>query len=235
MKWSELKPGVQYAIIGGACLLVGAGVTAAVLLSRTEKPATIVGTLPEATATVDATGTAVPTETVDVVVVTPPPTKQPTPSTPAPKPDNRVFGQLKGIRDESGGAWTDLWIDIDTADFLTGQKALDYLTSIGDQDFYNAKYWYVRQEGAAVTSYHLPSSSAQTKVKVVMYTWPNTPAPGFYGSSMTPQNVGFGEFYDEIYMYGDTKSLRNRYYWFTVTNDVCTKLEEQPRDPYYEP
>ncbi len=228
------QAGVRYAIIGGACLLAGAAIAAIALLGGGDKQIATLEPLPEATTTVEATATTTPTQTAGAAT-TKPPTKQATPVAPAPVVDDRVFGQLKGIRDESGGAWTDLWIDIDVADYLTGQKALDYLTSRGDQDFYNAKYWYVRQEGAAVTSHKLPSSSAQTKVKVVMYTWPTVPAPGFYGPSMTKQNVNFVEFYDEIYMNGDTKGLINRYYWFTVDNDVCTKIEEQPRDPAYEP
>lgn len=233
MNWSGLKPGVRYAIIGGACLLVGVGVTAAVLLTRDAKPAATIVSLPELTATVDATGIASSTGSTGAAVT--PSAKQPTPSTPASKPDTRVFGQLKGIRDESGGAWTDLWVDIDTADFLTGSKALAYLKSIGEQAYYSDKYWYVRQDGAAITSYRLPSSNVSTKVKVVLYTWPTVPAPGFYGSNMTQQNVGFTEFYDSIYLDEDSSQLLNRYYWFTVANDVCTKIEEQPRDPYYEP
>jgi hypothetical protein len=36
-------------------------------------------------------------------------------------------------------------------------------------------------------------------------------------------------------MAGDPDGLLDRYYWFTVDGDYITIIEEQPRDPYYEP
>ncbi|MDP3631124.1 MAG: hypothetical protein Q8S43_09290 [Actinomycetota bacterium] len=233
MKWSELKPAARYAIIGGGVLLLAGIIAAVVLLGGDEKPAATLAPLPEATLTVEPTVTIEPTQAA--VATATPPVKKPTPVKPAPPVDKRIFGQLKGIRDESGGAWSDLWIDVDRADYLTGQAALDYLTSVGEDGGYSPDYWYARQEGAAVTSYKLPATGAATKVKVAMYSWPTVPAPGFYGPGMAVQNIGFGEFYDEIYMNGDTDDLINRYYWFTVTSGVCMKIQEQPRDPFYEP
>jgi hypothetical protein len=68
-----------------------------------------------------------------------------------------------------------------------------------------------------------------------MYTWPTAPAPGFYGPGMSKQVVEFGMFYDRIYMYGDDAGFLDRYYWFTLTEGRITLIEEQPRDPFYEP
>ena len=234
MKWSQLKPAARYGIIAAGAVAVVGIAAGAVLLSGGAKRGTVPVLLPEITATVDATATTAVTETAPGATTTGT-TKQPTPVEPSPTAATKAFGKLKGIRDESSGSWTALWVDMEAADFLTGGDALAWLIQNGDQDFYNKKYWYARPKGAAVTSFKLPSSNAATKVSVVMYTWPVVPSIGFYGPDMTAQKVGFGEFYDAIYMDEDSSQLLNRYYWFTVTNGVCTKIEEQPRDPYYEP
>jgi len=135
----------------------------------------------------------------------------------------------------SGGAWQELYVDIDEATYLTGQDALDWLTSRGDAEFYRAEYWYADIGGAAIRSLRIAPAGSAAPVKVVTYTWPTVPAPGFYGPSMTKQNVEFGVFYDAIVMLDDSAGLLNRYYWFTVTGEYLTRIEEQPRDPFYEP
>ncbi|MDO9557745.1 MAG: hypothetical protein Q7J82_09265 [Coriobacteriia bacterium] len=117
-----------------------------------------------------------------------------------------------------GGTWQKVWIDIDT----------------GDQEFYDPGYWYVRDEDVAITSYQIPPSGQGT-VEVPMYTYPTIPPIGFYGPSMTAQQIAFGQLYDAIYMDEDSSHLLGRYYWFTVEEDIIVAIEEQPRDPYYEP
>ena len=231
MKWADLSPTQRRLAVAGAIVLVTALVIGAYALGRSgdEEPVPA----EEPTQTLEPTQTAEPTSSA--APQTPEPQtqaqRQPTPA-PAPAPQaDRVFGLLKGIRDESGGMWSDLWIDIDTAEFLTGDAALAWLTAQGDEAFYNADYWYAKNESAAITSYRLVSPGPP----VWMYTYPVRPAPGFYGPGMSKQVVEFGTFYDRIYMYGDADGLLNRYYWFTLDGDEVTLIEEQPRDPFYEP
>ncbi|HHJ99337.1 MAG TPA: hypothetical protein ENN10_05265 [Actinobacteria bacterium] len=239
MKWSELSRTQRALAITGGVVL-GLAVVAgafALGLGLGDGPEAATDTTTDAaetTGTAEATSTEEPaTETVEPE--TPPaaePELEPPAPAPAPEPDDaRVFGRIEGIRDESGGAWAALWVDIDTAVFLTDDAALDWLTSQGDAEFYNADYWYAKPDGAAITSHRLKPSS----VKVWMYTYPTTPPIGFYGPGMAKQTVGFGEFYDAIYMAGDPDGLLDRYYWFTVDGDYITIIEEQPRDAYYEP
>jgi hypothetical protein len=241
MKWSDLSRTQRALAIAGVAVLglaIVAGAFALGLgLGDDPEAATDTATdAAEATATAEATSTGEPaTETVEPEM---PPAAEAEPepemSAPAADPpaeDARVFGRIEAIRDESGGAWTELWVDIDTAVFLTDDAALDWLTSQGDAEFYNADYWYAKPDGAAVTSHRLKPSS----VKVWMYTYPTTPPIGFYGPGMAKQTVGFGEFYDAIYMAGDPDGLLDRHYWFTVDGDYITIIEEQPRDAYYEP
>ena len=230
--WRGLDRKIQLALGLAAFAVVGGAIAAAVAFSGGDADATrLPGKLAETTATAAGEQTATAAEESPVVPSTPA-DKKPTPSEPS-QPD-RVFGALRGIRDESGGSWQEVWIDIDTADFLTGSAALAYLTSQGDQDFYDPDYWYVRDEGVAITSYRIPPSG-QGVVNVTMYTYPNIPSIGFYGPSMDKQDVSFGQFYDAIYMDEDSSHLLGRYYWFTVEEDVIVDIEEQPRDPYYEP
>jgi|GEM_PF-2089181 len=237
--WRGLDPKARIALIAAAVVLVAGIATAIVLLGGDDAE------LPEAPA-----GLADTTETTqtpelepgdtdndeaseDDVVALPstPVEKEPTPTEPS--DEERVFGALRGIRDESGGSWQELWIDIDTADFLTGDAALAYLTSQGDQDFYSSDYWYVRDEGVAITSYRIPPSGQG--ITVTMYTFPSMPPIGFYGPDMDPQEITFGYLYDAIYMNNDSSGLLGRYFWFTVEEGTVVAIEEQPRDPYYEP
>jgi hypothetical protein len=235
MKWNELSRKQRTLAIAGATVLGIAVIAGAFALGMSlgDEPDTSADAGSDAT---EATGTAETTSTDEPATEPEAAPVVPAQEAPAPVPtpppaDPRVFGQLKGIRDESGGSWAELWVDIDTAVFLTGNAALDWLTSQGDAEFYNANYWYTKPDGVAITSHRLKPNS----VKVWMYTYPTVPGIGFYGPGMTKQTVGFGEFYDAIYMAGDPSSLLNRYYWFTVNGDYITIIEEQPRDPYYEP
>jgi hypothetical protein len=239
MKWSELSRTQRTLAIAGAAVLglavIGGAFALGANLGDDPEPApeTVTNAL-ETSGTAEATSTGEPAAETAEPEAPPADEPEPKPSTPAPAPrpdDARVFGELKGIRDESGGAWTELWVDIDAADFLTGDAALAWLASQGDTEFYNANYWYARPDGAAITSHRLKPNS----VKVWMYTYPTRPPIGFYGPGMEKQTVGFGEFYDAIYMAGDPDGLLDRYYWFTVEDDYITIIEEQPRDPYYEP
>jgi hypothetical protein len=239
MKWSDLTKNQRVlAIVAAvvALLLVVGGAYAIGRATSDEGDVTS-----DTTATPEATATAEP-EVAEVA-------EQPAPAQPEPEaqsgtddqtPDAgpsdegsvRLFGQLKGIRDESGGGWAELYADVDTAAFLTGQEALDWLSSRGDAEFYNANYWYARNEEHTVGSYRILQSDQPA---VWMYTWPDMPAIGFYGPGMDKQVSTFGFFYDRIYMYEDEDQLLNRYYWFTIEDDHVTIIEEQPRDPYYEP
>lgn len=239
MKWSELTRVQQVAIVSGAVLLLVALITGGYALGRATRaePATT----NEATATVEATGTIedpeaeqpeAESETEAENEVESPGDDAVPDAGPSDEAEVRIFGQLKGIRDESGGSWASLWVDVDTAACLTGQEALDYLTSRGMGDLFNANYWYPRNEEHTVASYRVLASAQPV---VWMYTWPHVPDPGFYGPGMDKQVATFGEFYDRIYMYEDEDQLLNRYYWFTVEDEHVTIIEEQPRDPYYEP
>lgn len=236
MKWSELSRNQRTLAIAGAAVLGLAVIAGAFALGMSlgDEPDTspYAGSeTNETTGTTEATSTDEPAAEPEAPPVVVPAEEAPAPAPTPPPADPRVFGQLKGIRDESGGSWTELWVDIDTAVFLTGDAALDWLTSQGDAEFYRAIYWYTKPDGAAITSHRLKPDS----IKVWMYTYPTVPPAGFYGPGMTKQTVGFGEFYDAIYMAGDPSSLLNRYYWFTVEGDYITIIEEQPRDPCYEP
>lgn len=231
--WRKLGTTGQIAVVIAAVAVLAGAVTAGIVLTRegrtvSDLPSRLVGAT-ETPATGDDTGTA---DTDTGAVPAEPSEKQPSASEPT-EPE-RVFGALRGIRDESGGSWQEVWVDIDTAEFLTGNAALDYLTSKGDQDFYDPGYWYVRDEGVAITSFQIPPSGQGT-VDVTMYTYPTVPAIGFYGPSMDAQQVTFGQFYDAIYMDEDSSHLLGRYYWFTVEEGIVVAIEEQPRDPYYEP
>lgn len=239
MKWSELARAQQAAIVAGAALLLVALVFGGYALGRATREE--LEAADEATATVEATGAieepvAEPPEPdtgTEVAGESGPPGDSVIPDAgPSDETEVRVFGQLKGIRDESGGSWASLWVDVDTAACLTGQEALDYLTSRGMSDLYNANYWYPRNEEHSVASFRVLSDAQPV---VWMYTWPDVPDPGFYGPGMDKQTVTFGEFYDRIYMYEDEDHLLNRYYWFTVEDEHVTIIEEQPRDSYYEP
>ena len=229
MKWADLTQTQQrLAIAGIVVLVIAIGLGAYALGRGGENEPAPAG---EPTQTMDATVTAETTPPAEPKTAEPAPQPQPEP-TPAPSPEaDRVFGLLKGIRDESGGMWSDLWIDVDTAEFLTGDAALEWLTAQGDEEFYNANYWYASNESAAITSYRLVSPGPP----VWMYTYPVAPAPGFYGPGMSKQIVEFGLFYDRIYMYDDADGLLGRYYWFTLDGGEVTLIEEQPRDPFYEP
>lgn len=241
MKWADLTRVQQGALGAGAALLLLALVAGGYALGKAGSS--------EPSATLETTGTLVPTATVEPddtdqsgpeaggdTEVEPEPEDAPDDTTPDAGPSDetevRIFGQLKGIRDESGGSWASLWADVDTAACLTGQEALDYLTSRGDAGYYNANYWYPRNEEHSVASFRVLSSAQPV---VWMYTWPDVPPPGFYGPGMDKQTATFGELYDRIYMYEDEDQLLNRYYWFTVEDEHVTIIEEQPRDSYYEP
>ena len=239
MKWSDLTRIQQVALCAGAFLLLIGLIAGGYALGRAGSS--------EPSASAETTGTLVPTATVEPAEdETPEPEVEAEPEAeadasgddvipdagPGDEAEVRIFGQLKGIRDESGGSWASLWVDVDTAACLTGQEALDYLTSRGDGEFYNANYWYPRNEEHSVASFRVLSSAQPV---VWMYTWPHVPAPGFYGPGMDKQTTTFGEFYDRIYMYEDESQLLNRYYWFTVEDEHVTIIEEQPRDSYYEP
>ncbi len=147
--------------------------------------------------------------------------------------ETRILGRLLGIDDKSGGSWVQLEIEIDPWEFLTGDDALAYLTSHGEQDRYAPEYWYARDAAGSRTVYPMPSGA--TGVEVVMYSWPIRPDPGFYGPEMAPQYPGFGYFYDRVYMYDDEDHLLDRLYWFTVRDGNVVRIEEQPLDPFYEP
>jgi hypothetical protein len=239
MTWSDLSRNQRVLAIAGAIVVLALIVGGAYAIGRSGRSSDAGNT--ETTATAEVTAAAEP-EPVEVAA-------EPEPETPAPEvepetageaPDAgpsdeaevRLFGQLKGIRDESGGSWGELYADVDTAAFLTGQEALDWLTARGDAEFYNANYWYARNDDHSVGAYRILASAQPV---VWMYTWPTTPAPGFYGPGMDKQVVTFGEFYDRIYMYEDEEHLLNRYYWFTIEDGHVTIIEEQPRDSYYEP
>ncbi len=235
MKWSDLSKNQRIAAGAGAAVLLIALVAGAYALGRAGDDD--VDVAEESTSTVEATVT--PDVPVETESEEPEPTEtevEAEPVIPDADPSDeaevRVFGQLKGIRDESGGSWASLWVDVDSAAFLTGTEALDYLTSRGDAEYYNANYWYARNEEHSVASYRVLSGDQPV---VWMYTWPDMPAPGFYGPGMDKQVVTFGEFFDRIYMYEDEEQLLNRYYWFTVEDEHVTIIEEQPRDSYYEP
>lgn len=238
MKWSDLTKGQQVGIVAGAILLLVALVAGGFALGRATngEPEAV----DETTTTVEATGTVEELETEEPESETEAeaeteaePSDDAIPDAgPSDEAEVRIFGQLKGIRDESGGGWASLWVDVDTAACLTGQEALDYLTSRGDAAYYNANYWYPRNEEHSVASFRVLSSAQPV---VWMYTWPHVPDPGFYGPGMDKQTATFGELYDRIYMYEDEDQLLNRYYWFTVENEHVTIIEEQPRDSYYEP
>lgn len=238
MKWSDLSRAQQIAIGAGSALLLVALVAGGYALGKAGSS--------EPSASLETTGTLVPTATIEPAEEVEPEaeteaeTEAPEDAVDDATPDAgpggeaevRIFGQLKGIRDESGGGWASLWVDVDTAACLTGQEALDYLTSRGDAEFYNANYWYPRNEEHSVASFRVLSSAQPV---VWMYTWPDVPAPGFYGPGMDKQTATFGEFYDRIYLYEDEDQLLNRYYWFTVEDEHVTIIEEQPRDTYFEP
>ncbi|MDZ4166159.1 MAG: hypothetical protein U1E08_00460 [Coriobacteriia bacterium] len=233
MKWQDLTPVQRGLLVACGVVLLVAIIAGAFALGR--------GSADEAPATDEPTGTVEPTPTAEadepaepVAEPEPAPAPEPEPApAPAPAPtSDRVFGLLKGVRDESGGAWADLRLDIDEAEFLTGQAALDWLTSQGDEEFYSPAYWYAKNTSVAVSTYPARPSPGPA---VWMYTWPMSPAPGFYGPGMSKQVVEFGIFYDRIYMYDDADGLLDRCYWFTLDNDRVTLIEEQPRDPYYEP
>lgn len=240
MKWSDLTRVQRGALGAGAMLLLVALVAGGYALGRAGSS--------ERSASSETTDTLVPTATVEPVEeeatdaeaeAEPEPEPEPTGDVvpdagPSDETEVRIFGQLKGIRDESGGSWGSLWVDVDTAACLTGQEALDYLTSRGDAAYYNANYWYPRNEEHSVASFRVLSSAQPV---VWMYTWPHVPDPGFYGPGMDKQTKTFGEFYDAIYMSmdEDRDQLLNRYYWFTVEDEHVTIIEEQPRDSYYEP
>lgn len=239
MKWSDLTRVQQIAIGAGAVVLLLALVAGGYALGKAESSA------PSASS--ETAGTLVPTATVEPAdsgesdagtaeeAETEPESAggDVAPDAgPGDEAEVRIFGQLKGIRDESGGGWASLWVDVDTAACLTGQEALNYLTSRGMTDMYNANYWYPRNEEHSVASFRVLSSAQPV---VWMYTWPDVPAPGFYGPGMDKQTTTFGEFYDRIYMYENEDQLLNRYYWFTVEDERVTIIEEQPRDTYYEP
>ncbi|MDZ4167039.1 MAG: hypothetical protein U1E08_05040 [Coriobacteriia bacterium] len=241
MKWSDLTKRQRTLAIGGAAVLALALIGGAFALGRTSNSdARGVG---EGTRTAEPTGTAEattfpgpagePEAQASVApaapTVTGPPGSEPGPSNPT---GGRVFGQLKGIRDESGGGWSSLWVDVDTAVFLSGNAALSWLTETGNADFYNANYWYARNDDSVITSYRFRPDALPL---IWMYTWPERPAPGFYGPGMDKQVITFGLFYDRIYMYADEARLLDRYYWFTLEGDRVTIIEEQPRDSYYEP
>jgi len=230
--WRGLDTKIQLAIGISAVVVVAGIVTGVVLLTGGGNSPEIEPKLSETTLTASRDATPA-TEDAPTVVPATPTEKKPTPPSES-EPADHVFGALRGIRDESGGTWQDLWVDIDTADFLTGNAALTYLTSQGDQDYYDPDYWYVRDEGVAITSFKISPGGAGA-VDITMYTYPVMPAIGFYGPSMTPQHVSFGQFYDAIYMDEDSSHLLGRHYWFTVEEGRLVAIEEQPRDPYYEP
>lgn len=244
MQWQELTPSQRNWFIAGAVVLLIVLIAGAFALGRGTADET--ADVAEPTATIEPTDSDGTPDTQDGddenggaepgQAPEREPTPEPVPDTPAPAAPpaaqgNRAFGQLKGIRDESGGMWSDLWIDIDTADFLTGDAALSWLTSLGDAEFYSPAYWYARNDAASITSYRLVSPGPP----VWMYTYPTAPAPGFYGPGMSRQVLEFGVFYDRIYMYDDADALLGRFYWLTLDGDQVTLIEEQPRDPYYEP
>lgn len=245
--WQNLDDKMRITIVAGAAvaLLAGGIAVGALVFGGADEPeeelaAETTGTDETALDASDDETTTVTEEDDDSeagsdtsALPTEPSEKEATPTEPETVEEERVFGALRGIRDESGGAWQELWIDIDTADFLTGSEALEYLTSQGDEDFYSPDYWYVRDEGVAITSYRLPPSGGD--VVVTMYTFPYMPDIGFYGPDMDPQEITFGYLYDAIYMNEDSNSLLGRYFWFTVEEGTVVEIEEQPRDPYYEP
>lgn len=238
MKWSDLGRSQRILVVVGTVAVLTLVVAGAYALGRATRGES--DAVSETTATAEATATSAPAsaETVQEQTgvqpgpATPPADDQTLDSGPSDEQSVRIFGQLKGIRDESGGAWAELYVDVDTAAFLTGQEALDWMTSRGDEAFYNANYWYARNDEHSVASFHV---LADGQPAVWMYTWPEVPAPGFYGPGMHKQVTTFGEFYDRIYMNEDADGLLNRYYWFTIEDEHVTIIEEQPRDPYYEP
>jgi hypothetical protein len=241
MKWSDLAKSQRTAVVTGAVLLLIALIAGGYALGRygggSPETADETTSTAETTTTAEADDTAVaeqePEADADTETESEEPADDTTPDAgPSDEAEVRLFGQLKGIRDESGGSWASLWVDVDTAACLTGQEALDYLTSRGVSEYYNANYWYPRNEEHTTVSYRVLSGAQPV---VWMYTWPEVPAPDFYGPGMDKQVVTFGEFYDRIYMYEDEDQLLNRYYWFTVEDGHVTIIEEQPRDPYYEP
>lgn len=239
MKWSDLGRNQRILAIVGTVAALALVVAVAYALGRATRDEGEAASETTATAETTATSAPGPAEAaqepagVQPEPATPPAADDQTPdSGPSDEQSARVFGQLKGIRDESGGAWAELYVDVDTAAFLTGQQALDWMISRGDEAFYNANYWYARNDEHSVASFRV---LADDQPAVWMYTWPDVPAPGFYGPGMDKQIAAFGEFYDRIYMNEDADGLLNRYYWFTVENEHVTVIEEQPRDPYYEP
>jgi hypothetical protein len=233
MKWENLTPAQRGLVIGSGAVLLVVLIAAAFALGRSGADEPELAAEPTATVTIEPTQPPeVPPADDEPAPMVPAPTTPDPEPTPPPAPPGRVFGQLKAIRDESGGAWSALRIDIDEAELLTGESALEWLTSQGEADFYTPAYWYAKNASPAVTTYPATPSPGPA---VWMYTWPTAPAPGFYGPGMSKQVVEFGMFYDRIYMYGDDAGFLDRYYWFTLTEGRITLIEEQPRDPFYEP
>lgn len=239
MKWSDLTKNQQVLAIVAAVTVLLLVIGGAYAIGRAASEDG--GAASETTTTAEATVTLEPEAEViaeDQPPAQPEPDAQPGTDDQTPDAGSsdegpvRLFGQLKGIRDESGGSWGELYADIDTAAFLTGQEALTWLTSRGDEAYYNANYWYARNEEHTVGAYRILASDQPV---VWMYTWPEMPAIGFYGPGMDKQVSTFGVFYDRIYMYEDEDQLLNRYYWFSIEDGHVTIIEEQPRDPYYEP
>ncbi len=236
MKWSELTKSQRVLVVvaaGAVLVLIAGGAYAIGRASRDDDAVeSETSTTPEATATTEPEVVEAPTAAQPEPQTQPAVGDQIPDAGPSDEGPVRIFGQLKGIRDESGGGWAELYADVDTAAFLTGQEAFDWLSSNGDMGYYNANYWYARNEDHSIGSYRILQGAQPV---VWMYTWPDMPAIGFYGPGMAKQISTFGVFYDRIYMYEDEDRLLNRYYWLTIEDGHVTVIEEQPRDPYYEP
>ncbi|MDO8964636.1 MAG: hypothetical protein Q7W30_09130 [Coriobacteriia bacterium] len=159
---------------------------------------------------------------------------------PAPKPqpvNKRVLCSIKVVDPTDpvpANNWEKVRFSIDEMTYLTGTAAKAWLDSKGQGASYASGYWYAKNVSTALKSYVADDPDA---VSVVMYTYPTAPAQSpYWPDHLLKQPASLQDFYTWAYDEGKADQLlKQRLYWMTIKNGSVVKVEEQPRDPYYEP
>jgi hypothetical protein len=191
--------------------------------------------LADETSTEATTSDKVDSEETDTSALAETSEKDPTDETSEPPSgpgtDDRVFGLVQAFHDPGGGTFEEIQIAVDRWEFLTGAAALAYLESVGDEDFYLEDYWYAKDTPSSIVTL----KTDPDVVDVIGYTFPDSPPASPYYGTAPEQPVPFGLFYDSFVMNAEDPPWDDRFYWFEIEDGWVTVIEEQPRDPYYEP